>query len=58
MRDVLVRLAAFSADGRGGNPAGVWLGAELPTAEEMQRIAAEVGYSRRRSTNGSTTARG
>lgn len=45
MREVLVRLAAFSADGRGGNPAGVWLGAELPTAEEMQRIAAEVGYS-------------
>ncbi|WP_368169573.1 PhzF family phenazine biosynthesis protein [Aeromonas sp. R4-3] len=41
----LVRIAAFSAGSRGGNPAGVWVGAQLPTAEEMQRIAAEVGFS-------------
>ena len=41
----LVRIAAFSEGSRGGNPAGVWVGAQLPTAEEMQRIAAEVGFS-------------
>ena len=41
----LVRIAAFSDGSRGGNPAGVWIGAQLPTAEEMQRIAAEVGFS-------------
>ncbi len=41
----LYRLAAFTADPRGGNPAGVWLGEALPDATTMQRIAAEVGYS-------------
>lgn len=41
----LLRLAAFTAAGAGGNPAGVWLGDTLPTPDEMQRIAAEVGYS-------------
>ena len=41
----LLRLAAFTADPAGGNPAGVWIGDALPPAEEMQRIAAEVGYS-------------
>ena len=41
----LLRLAAFTSDPRGGNPAGVWLGDALPDAAEMQRIAAEVGYS-------------
>lgn len=41
----LYRLAAFTADPRGGNPAGVWLGEALPDAATMQRIAAEVGYS-------------
>ena len=41
----LLRLAAFTADPAGGNPAGVWIGDELPPADEMQRIAAEVGYS-------------
>lgn len=41
----LVRIAAFSEGALGGNPAGVWVGAQLPTAEEMQRIAAEVGFS-------------
>ena len=41
----LQRLTAFSDDPAGGNPAGVWVGDELPDATEMQRIAAEVGYS-------------
>ena len=41
----LHRIAAFTADPHGGNPAGVWIGEELPAATEMQRIAAEVGYS-------------
>ena len=41
----LLRLTAFTADPSGGNPAGVWIGATLPADEEMQRIAAEVGYS-------------
>jgi PhzF family phenazine biosynthesis protein len=41
----LIRLAAFSTDPRGGNPAGVWIGDALPSDAEMQRIAAEVGYS-------------
>jgi PhzF family phenazine biosynthesis protein len=41
----LLRLAAFSTDPDGGNPAGVWIGDALPSDEEMQRIAAEVGYS-------------
>ncbi len=41
----LRRLAAFSSDPGGGNPAGVWIGETLPDDDEMQRIAAEVGYS-------------
>ena len=41
----LLRLAAFTTDPAGGNPAGVWLGDALPDADQMQRIAAEVGYS-------------
>lgn len=41
----LLRLAAFTTDPAGGNPAGVWIGDELPPADEMQRIATEVGYS-------------
>lgn len=41
----LRRLAAFSENPAGGNPAGVWVGDELPSAEEMQQIAAEVGFS-------------
>lgn len=41
----LVRLAAFTTDPARGNPAGVWIGDVLPPADEMQRIAAEVGYS-------------
>ncbi len=45
MSGTLYRLAAFTDDPRGGNPAGVWLGEALPEPAEMQRIAAEVGYS-------------
>lgn len=41
----LDRLSAFTLDPAGGNPAGVWIGETLPPAEEMQRIAAEVGFS-------------
>jgi PhzF family phenazine biosynthesis protein len=41
----LLRLAAFTTDPSGGNPAGVWLGDALPDAAEMQRIAGDVGYS-------------
>lgn len=41
----LQRLAAFATRPGGGNPAGVWIGDELPDAATMQRIAAEVGYS-------------
>jgi PhzF family phenazine biosynthesis protein len=41
----LLRLAAFSADPAGGNPAGVWIGEALPPAEAMQRIATDVGFS-------------
>tara|TARA_R100001132_G_scaffold18919_1_gene16680 strand:+ start:1411 stop:2394 length:984 start_codon:yes stop_codon:yes gene_type:complete len=41
----LLYLAAFSNDPDGGNPAGVWIGKTLPSDKEMQRIAAEVGYS-------------
>lgn len=45
MKGQLFRLAAFSTDPSGGNPAGVWLGDTLPDAATMQSIAAEVGYS-------------
>lgn len=41
----LLRLAAFTLDPAGGNPAGVWIGQRLPDTAEMQRIAVEVGYS-------------
>ena len=41
----LLRLAAFTTEPSGGNPAGVWIGDALPPAEDMQRLAAEVGYS-------------
>ncbi|CAB3718635.1 putative isomerase YddE [Achromobacter deleyi] len=39
------RIAAFTSDGHGGNPAGVVLADQLPPTEEMQRVAAQVGYS-------------
>ncbi len=41
----LLRLAAFSSDPAGGNPAGVWIGEALPAPAVMQRIAVAVGYS-------------
>ena len=41
----LYRYSAFSSSPEGGNPAGVWIGETLPEPGEMQRIAAEVGYS-------------
>jgi len=41
----LLRLAAFTTDPSGGNPAGVWIGATFPPDAEMQRVAADVGYS-------------
>lgn len=44
-RGTLHRLAAFAATPGGGNPAGVWVGPELPSVAEMQRIAADVGFS-------------
>ena len=42
--DVL-RLAAFSHNGHGGNPAGVAFYDVMPADDEMLRIAKEVGYS-------------
>lgn len=39
------RYSAFTLTPDGGNPAGVWVGEELPEPVEMQRIATEVGYS-------------
>ncbi len=41
----VLRLAAFSDGAIGGNPAGVVIANELPSASEMQRVAREVGYS-------------
>jgi len=37
-------LTAFTDTPGGGNPAAVWIGDELPSADSMQRIAAEVGF--------------
>lgn len=42
--DVL-KIAAFSDGDSGGNPAGVLIADVLPDAVEMQRLAAEVGFS-------------
>lgn len=39
------KIAAFTENGNGGNPAGVVLTERLPSSDEMQRIAAKVGYS-------------
>ena len=41
----LSRIAAFTIEPGGGNPAGVWIDAALPSPENMQAIAAAVGYS-------------
>jgi PhzF family phenazine biosynthesis protein len=39
------RIAAFSTNGKGGNPAGVVLLDNAAPEVDMQRVAAEVGYS-------------
>jgi PhzF family phenazine biosynthesis protein len=41
----LLRYAAFTADPTGGNPAGIWFSAALPSAGEMRAVAEAVGYS-------------
>jgi PhzF family phenazine biosynthesis protein len=41
----LQRLTAFTTSPAGGNPAGVWIGAELPADRTMQQIARDVGFS-------------
>ena len=41
----VLRYAAFTLDGKGGNPAGVVLDARDLDEDQMQRIAAEVNYS-------------
>ena len=41
----VLRLAAFSKNGQGGNPAGVAFYDSMPSSEEMMAIAKEVGYS-------------
>ncbi len=41
----LNKVAAFSLNNQGGNPAGVAICDEMPEAEEMLKIAKEVGYS-------------
>lgn len=41
----VLKLAAFSLNGQGGNPAGVAFYDTMPGEEEMLRIAKEVGYS-------------
>lgn len=38
-------IAAFSAGNTGGNPAGILVADELPSIDEMQRLAKEVGYA-------------
>src|SRR5579859_3793620 len=39
------RIAAFSNGSHGGTSAGVVLCTKLPSATEMQNVAAEIGYS-------------
>jgi PhzF family phenazine biosynthesis protein len=41
----LLRYAAFTRHPAGGNPAGIHVSDALPPGAEMQRIAADVGYS-------------
>jgi PhzF family phenazine biosynthesis protein len=41
----LFHLASFATGNEGGNPAGVWIGDELPSPDVMQQIAADVGAS-------------
>src|SRR5512138_3535684 len=44
LMDVL-KLAAFSHNRQGGNPAGVAFYDEMPTDTEMLRVAKEIGFS-------------
>lgn len=41
----VLKIAAFSDGGTGGNPAGVLIADTLPATADMARIAAEVGFS-------------
>lgn len=41
----ILKLAAFSHNGQGGNPAGVAFYDAMPSEEEMLKIASDVGYS-------------
>lgn len=41
----VLKIAAFSDGSTGGNPAGVMITSQFPGDSEMQRIAAEVGFS-------------
>ena len=41
----ILRISAFSDGDTGGNPAGVVIEAQLPDADEMQKIAHDVGFS-------------
>src|SRR5215471_12356639 len=41
----ILKLAAFSHNGQGGNPAGVAFYDSMPSDEEMLEVAKEVGYS-------------
>ena len=41
----ILKIAAFSHNNEGGNPAGVVLGDEMPADEVMLQVAADVGYS-------------
>jgi PhzF family phenazine biosynthesis protein len=41
----ILRYAAFTIGGRGGNPAGIVLDADGMSAQEMLAVAADVGYS-------------
>lgn len=42
---IVHRLAAFTRDPTGGNPAGVVIANVHPSEEDMQQVAAEIGYS-------------
>ncbi|MCY1126214.1 PhzF family phenazine biosynthesis isomerase [Frigidibacter sp. RF13] len=42
---IVERIAAFTAEGRGGNPAGVVIADEMPEAVAMQATARAVGYA-------------
>lgn len=41
----IIKISAFSDGNSGGNPAGVALLDEMPSAAQMQKIAADVGFS-------------